>query len=113
MRMRRHDVPKQHVVVEAELCEDAMDDRRRRLRRAAAAELALRREGQPAHARAAIAGRLADEQIRRAAPPPQVRDQPLPAEPRRRVLVERLADSRTGERLDEIPLVQAASLPRR
>jgi len=33
-RVRRHDVPKEHVLLEPELAEDAVDDRRGRLCRA-------------------------------------------------------------------------------
>ena len=63
--MRRHDVPQQHVVLDSELAEHAVHDRRARLRRARAGQLALRGEGDAADARAAIPGRLADEDDRR------------------------------------------------
>ena len=66
--MRRHDVPEQHVVVEPELGEHAVDDRRRRLGRPAARELALggerdaarrARRGSPAPRRRAGSARRA------------------------------------------------------
>jgi len=64
--MRRHDVPEQHVLVELELGQDAMDDRRGRLRRALSGQLALGREGDPRDARTAVPRRLPDEKDRRA-----------------------------------------------
>jgi len=113
MRVRRYDIPEQDVVLEPELGEHAMDDRRRRLGWAGARELTLGRERQPADARPAIACRLADEQVLRAAAAAQVRRQALAAKPRRGVLVERIADPCPGKGLDERALVQAASLLRR
>ena len=62
VRMRRHDVPEQHVPLEAKLVEHTVDDRRRRFSRAASRQLALRGEGNAAQARASVPGRLADEQ---------------------------------------------------
>src|SRR3954454_2299717 len=75
-RVRRHDVPEQHVVADAELREDAVDDRRARLGRAGARQLALRGEREPRDARAAVPGRLADEQQARLPPRFEVRRQP-------------------------------------
>ena len=60
-RMRRHDVPQQDVLFDAEPGKDAVNDGRARLRRAGARDLSLGRERQPAHTRPAVAGRLADE----------------------------------------------------
>src|SRR5215212_8635687 len=110
--MGRHHVPEQDVILERELREHAVDDRRSGLRRPRIGELALRRERHPAYAGAAKAGRLAYEHVRRAPSPFQVRRQPRAAEVGRRVLVEGLADPRFGQSLDERALVQAASLPR-
>jgi len=59
--MGRDDVPQQDVVLDAELLEHAVDDRRRRLGRPGARELAFGRERDAADASAAIAGGLADE----------------------------------------------------
>src|SRR5207249_7744080 len=66
--MRRDDVPEQDYLLEPELGEHAMDDRRRRLRRPGARELTLRRERQAGDARAAIACSLADEDQGRVTP---------------------------------------------
>jgi hypothetical protein len=75
-RVGRHDVPEQDVCLEIELLERAMDDRRRRLRGSGAGDLALRRERDPADARAAIARGLADEENRRVVPTREVRREP-------------------------------------
>ena len=61
MRMCRHDVPEQDVVDDPALAESALDDRRGRLGGAAAGELALRGEREPADPRPTVAGGLADE----------------------------------------------------
>ncbi len=63
--MRRHDVPEQDVVLDPELREHAVDDRRGRLGGAAPGQLPLGGERDAADAGAAVAGRLADEQDRR------------------------------------------------
>jgi hypothetical protein len=110
VRMRRHHVPEQDIGVELELRERSVDDRRRRLGRAGAGELALRGERDPADARAAVAGRFADEQVPRVRPPRQVVPQPLAAELRVGVLVERRADAGARELVDESALVQALPL---
>jgi hypothetical protein len=62
VRMCRNHVPEQHVLLEAELGEHAVDDRRRRLRGPAAGELTLGRERDAADPRSPVAGGLADEQ---------------------------------------------------
>src|SRR5919197_3612305 len=62
--VRRDDIPEQDVLFEPELRKHAMDDGRGCLGRALAGELVLRGEGQPADARSAVAGRLADEEQR-------------------------------------------------
>jgi hypothetical protein len=61
MWMCRHDVPEQDVVHDPELGERALDDRRGRLGRPAAGQLALGGERDPADPRSAVAGGLADE----------------------------------------------------
>src|SRR5262245_24012712 len=62
VRVRRHDVPEEHVLIETELVEHTVNDRRGCLGRALPRQLALRGERDSADPRAAIAGRLADEQ---------------------------------------------------
>jgi hypothetical protein len=102
--MRRNDVPEQHVLGEIELPEDALHHRRRRLRGTAAGELPLGREGEARDPRAAVPRGLADEQQRRFGTIAQVRHEALAEQPGARslgVLVEGLADSRTGELVDE------------
>src|SRR5215471_4240553 len=100
--VRRHDVPEQHLVLDAELGEDAMDDRCGRLGRAGAGQLALGREGDPADPRAAVAGRLADEDDLCAGSCLEVRAETAAEKRRRRVLVVRIADHRGGEPVDEV-----------
>ena len=56
------------MLLEPELGQDAVDDRRRRLRGAVAGQLPLGRERQAGDARAAVARCLADEQDRSLAP---------------------------------------------
>jgi hypothetical protein len=46
-RVRRHDIPQQHVLLEAELREHAVHDRRGRLGRPGARQLPLGRERMP------------------------------------------------------------------
>ena len=101
-RMGRDEVPEQDVVLGAELVEDAVDDRRGRLGRAAAGQLPLGRERDPGHPRAAIAGRLADEQNGRVPPRVEVRAEPLTPQRRVGVLVVRRADPRPRELRDEV-----------
>lgn len=101
--MRRHGVPEQHVGLELELGERAVDDRRRRLGRAGAGELPLRREGQTADACAAVASRLADEEVAGIRTPVQIVDETLAPQFGIGVLVERVADPRLGQSLDEVP----------
>ena len=60
--MRRHDVPKENVLLKVEICEDTVNDRCRRLARAPARELALGREGDARDASAAVAGGFPDQQ---------------------------------------------------
>src|SRR5947209_8495476 len=78
-RMRGDDVPAEDV--ELELREDALDDRRRCLPRSAAGQLALGGERQAGDARAAVAGRFADEQEGGARSVFEIRTKPLPSEP--------------------------------
>jgi hypothetical protein len=61
MRMRRHQVPEKDVLLEAQVGEDAMDDGRGGLAGSATRQLTLGCERDAADARAAIAGRLADQ----------------------------------------------------
>src|SRR5919197_2598810 len=102
--MRRHDVPAQHVVFDAELTESAADDRRGRLGWAGPGQLAFRREGDAAYPRAAVPRRLADEQqpstfvgcqVNGEATPQQAGAGPVAIE------VECGADVRSGQLLDE------------
>src|SRR5437870_273948 len=102
MWMRRDDIPEQDVLHEAELLENAVHDRRARLRRAGAGQLALRGERHAAHARSAIACRLPDEQDRCRPACLEVLAEPLPAQLRLGVLIERLADTRRGEGSDDL-----------
>src|SRR6185437_8971688 len=91
------DVPQQHLVLDPELGEDAVDDRRARLGRPLPRELALGGEGEAADTRAAIARSLADQDDGRVAPGLEVGGEPFLAQTRAVVLVERLADPGRGE----------------
>ena len=62
--MRRDDVPEEDALLEPELSEDAVDDRRTCFRGALAGQLPLRGERNAGYARAAVAGRFADEEQR-------------------------------------------------
>lgn len=77
VRVRRDNVPEQHLLLDPELGEHAVDDRRRRLGRAAAGQLALGGEGDARDPRAAVARRLADEQQRRLLSRAEIREQAL------------------------------------
>ena len=82
-----------------------MDDRRRRLGGAGAGQLALRGERDAGDTRAAVAGRLADEQQRCFLPRFEVREQPLAAHGRALAVtieVERRADPRAPQPFDEL-----------
>jgi hypothetical protein len=105
--VRRHHVPEQDVGLELELREGTVDDRRRRLGRTDTGELPLGGERQSTDARAAVAGSLADEQVPGIRPSRQIVHQPLAAELRVGVLVERRADAGPRELIDELALVQA------
>jgi hypothetical protein len=109
VRMSRHDVPEQDIVLEPELGKDAVDDRRGRLCWAGSRELALGCEGDAADSRSSIARRLAHEQVASRYPRTQVLGEPPATELRAGVLVEGRADLRVGELLDEPADVQAAS----
>jgi len=100
--MRRDDVPEQDIVLDPELDEDAMHDRRGRLRGAGAGQLALRRKGHAADARAAIARRFADENDLRSRTLLEIRTKPVAAQLRTRVLIVRRADARACKPVDEI-----------
>jgi hypothetical protein len=99
--MRRDEVPEQHAVLEPELGQRSLHDRRRRLRRPVTGELALGRERDPRDACAAVAGRLADEQDAGFTPFSEVPLQPRAPKLGVRVLVEGGADPRGCEPLDE------------
>src|SRR5262245_56531322 len=100
--MRRNDVPEEHVVGDAELGQDTMDDRRARLRRTRARQLPLGRERDAADACAAVAGSFADEDRRRVAAREEVLAEALAQRLRARVLVVRRADARTRKTFDEV-----------
>jgi hypothetical protein len=103
-RMGRHDVPEKDVLLEFELTQDAVDDRGRRLGRAGSCQLTLGRERHARDARTAVARRFADEEQRRVRALLEVAGQPPSEEGRARafrVLVERAADPRGRELLDE------------
>src|SRR6266508_4740796 len=91
-RMRRHDVPEEDVVFEAELGEDAVDDGCSGLGGPFPGQLALGGEGQARDARAAIAGCLADQKDRRVCSALEVGGEPASTEGRIGVLVEGAAD---------------------
>src|SRR5262245_22205972 len=95
--MCRDDVPEQHLVLDAQLAEDAVDHRRARLCRAAAGQLPLRGEGDAADPCAAVAGGLADEDDARVTFALEVRGQALAPHAGAAVLVERVADPSRGE----------------
>lgn len=100
-RMRWHEVPEQDVVLEPELGEDAVNDRRGRLGRAGSGELPLRRQGDPRDAGTAIAGRLAHEEQRGSGLRVEIGGQPVATELRVGVLVVGRADPCPREPLDE------------
>jgi len=89
--MRRHDVPKEDCLLEPELVENTMHDRRRRLAGSRAGQLTLGCERDARDARAAVAGSLPDEQHRRIGAVREVTVETV-GEPLVSVLVERLAD---------------------
>jgi hypothetical protein len=103
-RMSRDDIPEEHVVFQAELAQDAVDDRRARLARPRSRQLPLRRERDPGDAGAPIPRRLADEEERRICPREQVAAKTL-AEKRGPlaigVLVEGASDPSVREIRDE------------
>jgi len=90
--MCRDDVPEQHLVLDPELGQHAVDDRGACLRRAAPGQLALGGEGNPAHARAPIARGFPHEHDRCALARFQVGRQPCSPQARTAVLVERSSD---------------------
>src|SRR5215211_8296554 len=94
--MRRHDIPEEHSVGEAELGEHAVDDGRGRLAGRLPGELPLGGERNARDTRAAISRRLADEQQRRVGTGAEVAMEAL-GEPLLAVLVERVADLRACE----------------
>jgi len=104
-RMGRHHVPEQDAFLEPELGENALHHGRGRLCRAGTGQLALRRERDPGHPRATVAGRLADEKQLRRRSVLQVCPEPLSQKRRAdavAVLVERFADAGGGKALDKV-----------
>jgi CheY-like chemotaxis protein len=99
--MGRNDVPEQDDLYESVGGENAVDDRRGRFRRPGAAQLSFRGEGDSGHARPAIPGGFADEQDARFGVGAEVVDQAPPAQRGVGVLVERRADRRARETIDE------------
>src|SRR5262245_45237947 len=99
--MGRNDVPEEHVLLEPELLEPPVDDRRRRLGRAVSGQLALRGEGNAAHPGAPIAGRLTDEEQLGSGAQLEIAGEPLTEQRGGRVLVERRTDLRCREALDQ------------
>jgi hypothetical protein len=97
-RMGRDDVPEQNVVLDIEVRENAVDDRRGRLARAGSRQLAFGCERDPGNACASVTGSFADEQQRGVVTFFEVVREAL-GEPRVAVLVERVADLRNGEAL--------------
>jgi hypothetical protein len=112
-RVRRHDVPQENGILEPELAEHAADDGRGRLGGAAAAHLPLGRERETADARAAIAGRLADERDGRVGTRIEVRTKPVAPQLRVGVLVERPADAGGGEPVYQVFQWTCSSMARR
>jgi hypothetical protein len=112
-RMRRHDVPQEHGLLEPELVEHAVHDRRRRLGGAAAGQLPLRGERETADTCAAISGRLADEHDRRIGSGSEVRTEPVAPALRAAVLVERPADADGGEPVYQVFQCTCSSMARR
>src|SRR5205823_3225618 len=94
--MRRDDVPKEHVVLDAELVEGLVDDRCGRLGRPVARQLALGRERDAGDARASVPGGLADEEVPSVRSLLEKRVEPG-GEPWVAVLVERFADPRASQ----------------
>jgi len=110
--MSRHDVPEENGVLKLELFERAVDDRRGRLAGRRAADLAFGRERDPRDARAAVAGRLADEQDRSVGAFVEVAIEAL-GEPLVAVLVEGVADSCGREALYQCSQCTTSSRSRR
>lgn len=102
--VRGNHVPEEHVILEPELAQHAVHDRRRRLRGTGAGELTLRREGDPRHPRAPVAGGFADHEDPRISMRLEIGAEALAQERRPRsvgVLVERAPDPRCGELVHE------------
>src|SRR5512132_2124521 len=92
VRMSGHDVPEQDLVLEVEVAERPVDDRRSRLGGASPGKLAFRRERDAADARPPVAGGLADEEERRRSLPLDIGGETPSTSVRLGVLVERGAD---------------------
>ena len=104
-RVCRDDVPEEDVVDEPEPGECPLHDRRGRLRRPFARQLALGSEGEARDARASVAGRLPDEEHVGVRTLGEVLGQPSSEQASPRpvgVLVEGLADPRACELCDEV-----------
>ena len=99
--MRGHDVPEQHLVLDSELREHAVNDRRGRLRGARARQLPFGSEGNSADSGTSVAGGLADKDNVSSGSRPEIVPQSLSEGWRVGVLVEGLADLGCREPLYE------------
>ena len=97
MRMGRHDVPEQDVLLDPQLGQRAVNDRRRRLRRPAAGEQPLRGERDPRDAGAPVTGGFPDQDDGSAATFFEVGSQPFSPQARTAVLIEGIANRGPGE----------------
>ena len=97
MWMGRDDVPEQNVLLEPEIGENAVHDRRGCLGGPGARQLPLGRERDAAEPGSAISRGLTDEEERCRPARLEVCCEPAAQQLRLRVLVERLADTRGGE----------------
>jgi hypothetical protein len=111
-RMRWHDVPEEDSVVETELVENAVDDRRGGLAGRPSRQLPFGRERDARDARPAVSGGLADQQERRVRAGVEVTVE-TQREPLVLVLVERVADTRAGEPLYQRSQCTTSSRSRR
>jgi len=106
-RVSRDDVPEQHAVADPEPTEHGMDDRGCRLGESAPGHLALGGEWDAGDTRAAVPGRLCDQDHPCVRTGVEVRGKPFAQERRPVALiveVERRADARRREAVDEVAL---------
>src|SRR5687768_9298908 len=102
VRMRRHEIPEQHVVGDPELGQRSVDDRRAELGGAGACELPFGGEREARDSGPVVARSFTDEHERGGAPLLEVATQPLATERRPGVLVERRPDPRSRDVLHEV-----------